>query len=247
MKKFYIRGQIRGSEVRGLTILYDQATEGTMDPLVILMSSAFTPFPAAGAQAGAPPPRKKVEYATGVVIGSEGFILTDRQAVDGCQSIVIAGHGNADRVAEDKDRDLALLRIYGAAGLKPLAFGSGAAKPALTLTGIADPQNQGGGAQVTSVNATAANGGANGETVLTPAPALGFSGAPATDGDGRLAGLTLLRASVIAGADASVSPQALLVGADQIRGFISANKVTPSSGAASDPKASVLRVICVRK
>mgnify|MGYP001447743665 CR=1 FL=1 len=93
----------------------------------------------------------------------------------------------------------------------------------------------------------AANGGANGETVLTPAPALGFSGAPATDGDGRLAGLTLLRASVIAGADASVSPQALLVGADQIRGFISANKVTPSSGAASDPKASVLRVICVRK
>lgn len=247
LKKFYIRGQIRGSEVRGLTILYDQATEGTMDPLVILMSSAFTPFPAAGAQAGAPPPRKKVEYATGVVIGSEGFILTDRQAVDGCQSIVIAGHGNADRVAEDKDRDLALLRIYGAAGLKPLAFGSGAAKPALTLTGIADPQNQGGGAQVTSVNATAANGGANGETVLTPAPALGFSGAPATDGDGRLAGLTLLRTSIVAGADASVSPQALLVDADQIRNFMSANKVTPSSGAASDPKASVLRVICVRK
>ncbi|HEU0082813.1 MAG TPA: peptidoglycan-binding domain-containing protein, partial [Bradyrhizobium sp.] len=43
LKKFYLRGQIRGDEVRILTILYDQATEGTMEPVVIAMSSAFNP------------------------------------------------------------------------------------------------------------------------------------------------------------------------------------------------------------
>ena len=39
-----------GDEARILTILYDQATEGTMEPVVIAMSSAFNPFPT-GAQA----------------------------------------------------------------------------------------------------------------------------------------------------------------------------------------------------
>ena len=52
LKKFYVRGQIRDNEVRGLTILYDQATEGTMAPVVIAMSSAFTPFPAGQRGAG---------------------------------------------------------------------------------------------------------------------------------------------------------------------------------------------------
>src|SRR5258705_820730 len=143
LKKFYVRGQYRGDEVRILTILYDQATEGTVEPAVIAMSSAFNPFPS-GAQIAGPPPRKTVEYGTGIVV-SDGAIITDRQITDGCLAIAIAGHGNADRVAEDKDHDLALLRIYGARGLKPLGLSSGAAKTNVELTGIADPQNQGGG------------------------------------------------------------------------------------------------------
>src|ERR1700682_440645 len=67
LKKFYVRGQIKGDEVRILTILYDQATEGTVEPVVIAMSSAFNPFPS-GAQIAGPPPRKTVEYGTGVVV-----------------------------------------------------------------------------------------------------------------------------------------------------------------------------------
>src|SRR5579864_8227629 len=59
LKKFYVRGTFRGDEVRILTILYDQATENTVEPVVIAMSSAFNPFPSA--QAGSPPPRKTVE------------------------------------------------------------------------------------------------------------------------------------------------------------------------------------------
>ena len=143
LKKFYLRGTFKGDEVRILTILYDQATENTVEPVVIAMSSAFNPFPS-GAQIG-PPPRKTVEYGTGVVVSDDGAIVADRQITDGCLAITIGGYGNADRVAEDKDHGLALLRIYGARGLKPLDLQGGAAKSGVELTGIADPQNQGGG------------------------------------------------------------------------------------------------------
>ena len=44
LKKFYVRGFVKDGEVRGITILYDQAMEGTMDPMVVAMSSAFVPF-----------------------------------------------------------------------------------------------------------------------------------------------------------------------------------------------------------
>src|ERR1700675_401769 len=122
LKKFYVRGTFKGDEVRILTILYDQATENTVEPVVIAMSSAFNPFPA---NAG-PPPRKTVEYGTGVVVSDDGAIVADRQIADGCLAIAIPGYGNADRVAEDRDHDLALLRIYGVRGLKPLALSDGA-------------------------------------------------------------------------------------------------------------------------
>ena len=125
LKKFYLRGTFKGDEVRILTILYDQATENTVEPVVIAMSSAFNAFPAA-AQIAGPPPRKTVEYGTGVVVSDDGAIVTDRQITDGCLTIAIAGFGNADRVAEDKEHDLALLRIYGARGLKPLNLANAA-------------------------------------------------------------------------------------------------------------------------
>jgi peptidoglycan hydrolase-like protein with peptidoglycan-binding domain len=252
LKKFYLRGQIKGDEVRILTILYDQATEGTMEPVVIAMSSAFTPFPN-GAQAAGPPPRKKVEYGTGTVVSDDGAIVTDRQVVDGCLSIGVAGQnlssiGNADRVAEDKDHDLALLRIYGARGLKPLALSTGAAKSNVELTGIADPQNQGGGAAVSSVKAQAAQVGSGGDAALTPAPGPGFSGAAAVDADGLFAGIALLKSVVVAGPTvAAAAAQALLVSADTVRAFLKANGVRAATGSPSDAKASMVRIICVRK
>src|SRR3954452_17717326 len=109
LKKFYVRGTFKGDEVRILTILYDQATENTVEPVVIAMSSAFNAFPAAVQTAG-PPPRKTVEYGTGVVISDDGAIIADRQITDGCLTVAIAAFGNADRVAQDKEHDLALLR-----------------------------------------------------------------------------------------------------------------------------------------
>jgi peptidoglycan hydrolase-like protein with peptidoglycan-binding domain len=243
LKKFYVRGQYKGDEVRILTILYDQATEGTVEPVVIAMSSAFNPFPTGVG----PPPRKTVEYGTGIVVSDDGAIVADREVTDGCLAIAIAGYGNADRVAEDKGRDLALLRIYGARGLKPLALGNGAAKSGVELTGIADPQNQGGGTAASSVKASITQVGSSNDLALSPAPALGFSGAAGIDGDGKFAGIALLKPAVVAGpANATPAAQAVLVPADTVHEFLKANGVN-ATGGSSDAKASVVRVICVRK
>ena len=243
LKKFYLRGSFRGDEVRILTILYDQATEGTVEPAVIAMSGAFNPFPTGTG----PPPRKTVEYGTGVVVSEDGAIVADREITDGCLAIAIAGFGNADRVAEDKDHDLALLRIYGARGLKPLALSDGAPKSAVELTGIADPQNQGGAAAASSVKASITQVGGGNDLALSPAPALGFSGAAALDGDGKFAGIALLRPAMVAGPSNAVpAAQAALVPADTVRDFLKTNGVN-AAGGSGDAKAAVVRVICVRK
>jgi hypothetical protein len=246
LKKFYVRGTFRGDEVRILTILYDQATENTVEPVVIAMSSAFNPFPS-GALNGGPPPRKNVEYGTGVVVGEDGTIVADREVTDGCLAITIGGYGNADRLAEDKEHDLALLRIYGARGLKPLALADGAAKSGVDIVGIADPQNQGGGAAASMIKAQVTQVGGSGDLALSPPPALGFSGAAALDGDGKFAGLALLKPVIVAGpANAAAAAQAALVSGDVVREFLRANGVN-AAGSSTDAKASVVRVICVRK
>jgi peptidoglycan hydrolase-like protein with peptidoglycan-binding domain len=246
LKKFYVRGTFKGDEVRILTILYDQATENTVEPVVIAMSSAFNPFPT-GTQIAGPPPRKTVEYGSGLVVSDDGAIITDREITDGCLAIAITGFGNADLVAEDKDRGLALLRIYGARGLKSLAFSDGAAKSSVELTGISDPQNQGGGSAASSVMASVTPIGNGGDLALSPPPAVGFSGAVALDSDGKFAGVALLKPVIVAGPpNAGPAAQAVLVPADTVREFLKANGVNAAAGSA-DAKASVVRVICVRK
>ena len=243
LKKFYVRGTFKGDEVRILTILYDQATEGTVEPVVIAMSSAFNPCPSGAG----PAPRQTVEYGTGVVVSGDGAVVADREVTDGCLAITIAGLGHADLVAADKDHDLALLRIYGVPGLKPLALGGGSAKSAVELIGIADPQNQAGGAAVSSVKASTASIGGGGDAALSPAPSPGFSGAAALDGDGQFAGIALLKPAAVAGpAAATPAAQAVLVPADTLREFLKAHGVN-AAGGSPDAKAAVVRVICVRK
>src|SRR5579872_4039816 len=134
LKKFYIRGTFKGDEVRIMSILYDQATENTVEPVVIAMSSAFSAFPV-GQQAG-PPPRKTVDYGTGVVISEDGAILADHEVTEGCIAITVPGLGNADRVADDREHGLALLRVYGTRDLKPLSLASDAAATNVDITGI---------------------------------------------------------------------------------------------------------------
>lgn len=244
LKKFYVRGTFKGDEVRIFTILYDQAMENTVEPVVIAMSSAFNPFPS-GMQIAGPPPRKTVEYGTGIVVSDDGAILADREITDGCLAVAITGFGNADRVAEDKEHGLALLRIYGARGLKPLDLTGGAANSSVELTGIADPQSQGGAAAASSVKASVAPVGS--DLSLLPAPGLGFSGAAVRDTNGKFAGLALLKPAVVAGPpNTAPIAQATLVPGDAVRDFLRTNGVN-ASGGSTDARASVVRVICVRK
>ena len=239
LKKFYVRAQLRGEEVRGFTVLYDQAMAGIMDPVVVAMSSAYTAFPGAGTM---PPPRRKVEYASGVAVGP-GHILTSREALDGCYVITVAGIGGADRAAEDKASGLALLRVHGA-DLKAVALAGENPKGDVTLLGVADPQAQGGGAAVSAAKARVSD-----TLTLDPAPGLGYDGAAAFDAQGRLAGIATLKLPLVAGPAPSPGASAILTPAAAIRGFLEAQNVTPASGAngVEAAKGSVVRVICVRK
>jgi hypothetical protein len=130
--------------------------------------------------------------------------------------------------------------------LKPLGLTNGAAKSGVELTGIVDPQGQGGGAAVSRVKASVAPVGSGSELALTPAPAVGFSGAAALDADGKFAGIALLKPVIVAGPPSAGPAQAALIPADAVRQFLKANGVNASDGS-SDAKASVVRVICVRK
>jgi peptidoglycan hydrolase-like protein with peptidoglycan-binding domain len=245
LKKFYVRGHVRDNEVRGVTILYDQAMDGIMEPVVIAMSSAYLAFPA---EEGIPPPKRKVEYATGIVVNRDGAIVASKRALDECQVIVVPGHGGAERVAADETSDLALIRLYGARDLTDLPLAAGAPKSAdLTLVGIGDPQTQDGGAAV-SIAAARLGAVSGGAVMLDPSPGPGFAGAAAIDRDGQFVGSVELKPQVVAG-PAQGGTQAALIPAAKIRSFLDAKGVAAATGAASSERArnAVVRVICVRK
>jgi hypothetical protein len=218
--------------------------DGTMDPIVVAMSSAFVPFETQDMQDTARL-RRKVEYGTGLLVSAEGHIVTDKKTTDGCQVITVPSLGHAERLAEDKTSELALIRVYGARGLVPIGLlGAPPGGDAVTLVGVSDPQTQGGGAAISTV---ASKLGAPGNPQpLENAPA-GFAGAAAIDGQGRLYGMVTLRPQIVAGP--AQAPQAAVVPRERLMNFLEANYVAPQSGrtGADAAKASVVRVICVRK
>jgi hypothetical protein len=133
--------------------------------------------------------------------------------------------------------------------LKPLNLSGGAAKTSVDIVGIADPQNQGGAAAVSSTKAQVTQVGTGGDLALSPAPAVGLSGAPALDDGGKFAGVALLKPVMVATAtpaNAAPASQSVLVTGDTVRDFLKANEVT-AAGTSTDAKAAVVRVICVRK
>jgi hypothetical protein len=238
LKRFIVPVQSSGSELRGVTILFDRATEGVMAPIAAAMANSYQGFPDPSA---APPPglRRSVEYGTAIVVSGQGHLITSAQIADGCQDITIPGFGHAERIAADKANDVALLRVYGAQGLLPVALaGDSGVGNDFTLVGIADPLAQAGGGAVTRAPAHRSAQG------LDPAPTLGFSGAAAVDPQGRFAGMADLSSTAVAGAGA-VS-QAKLIPAESLRTFLQTQNITPASGHTPIDK-SVVRVICVRK
>ena len=244
LKNFIVRAQASGSEVRGVTILYDQATEGIMATVATATAGAFQGFPDAKA-APLPGMRRAVEYATAIMVSAGGDLLAPGRATEECRAIVVPGLGHAERVAADPANDLALLRLYGARNLAPAALAGESKGDALTLFGVGDPLAQAGDTAVMNVAARRTGQG------VEPVPKLGFSGAAAVDAQGRFAGMVDLTSPVAAGGR-SVLPQATIVPADTVRSFLAAQGIILETGAApaADHAAiekSVMRVICVRK
>jgi hypothetical protein len=238
LKMFVERVQASGGELRGITVLYDQATEGVMGSVAVAMADTFQGFPDPNAD---PPPglRRSVDYGTAIVVSDRGYLLAAAQVVEQCQSITVAGLGHAERIAVDGSGDLALLRLYGARNLVPAAIDSHTATTDnLNLVGIADPLSQTADSRVTRAAARMTSQG------LDPAPKPGFSGAAAIDPQGRFAGMVDLKWPLAAGA--SVPGQAALVPADAIVAFLKSQKIAMVTGHAAIDQ-SVLRVICVRK
>ena len=155
-------------------------------PVVVAMSSAFAPF---GGGTAMPGVKRNVEYATAIVANAAGYLIADRTATEGCHIIVVPGVGNAERVAEDKDAELALLRVYGVGNLKAMALSTQPPRSAeLTLIGIGDPQLQNGRNAASTFKARI-RGTENGVVALEPAPPSGFSGAAVIDAQGQFVGL----------------------------------------------------------
>lgn len=242
LKKFSVRAQFRDGEVRGFTMLYDQMMETIVAPVMVAVSAAFSPFPERSAPFAAL--TKSVEYGNGLVVSAEGHIVTDRKLTDGCRVLVASGIGDAVRIADDKDNGLALLRVYGPRQLSPLSFAQDAPKAGdISLVGIPDPKEQG-DRKLTEIKARLVGGTAI--ELRQPAPMAGFSGAAALDSQGRFLGMMEMRNAVLASIEPA-APPVRLVTAQTIRGFLAAHHVAASNAAATDAKASIVRMICVRK
>jgi hypothetical protein len=243
LKKFSVKAQLRDGEVRGFTMMYDQMMETIVTPVMVAMSAAFSPFPERSAPFAAL--AKSVEYGNGLVVSAQGHIVTDRKLTEGCQVIVASGLGDAVRIADDKDNGLALLRVYGPRKLSPLSFPQDAPKTGeLTLFGIPDPKDQNDSRKLTEIKARLVGG--SGIELRQPVPMAGFSGAAALDSQGRFLGMMEMRNAVLASIEPA-APPVRLVTAETIRGFMTAHNVAANDAPTTDARASVVRMICVRK
>jgi hypothetical protein len=245
LKYFDVRAEQRDGEIRGYTLLYDQAMDGIVAPVENAMAAAFAPFPARAMPFAAL--ARPVEYGTGLIVGARGDIVTDPQVTDNCKVIVVAGLGSAERIADDKAQGLALLRIYGQRNLSALPLPEKPAstkesKKALTLIGIPDPHDQQGAHAPKEFKAQLA--GAAAIDLQQPIPMAGLSGAVVLDDAGHVLGMMEMRDAVLASNGPPLAPVHLVTTAT-IRAFLKAHDVTPATtGNARD---ALVRVICVRK
>jgi peptidoglycan hydrolase-like protein with peptidoglycan-binding domain len=235
LKYFVVRAEANAGRVRGITILYDQATNGIMAPVAIAMANSFVGFPGS-----TPPPgtERAVEYGTAVVADGHGDLVTSAATTTGCTAIAVPGFGYAARLDADPTGEIALLRLYGARDLVPagLAEEPLAETKDLMLVGVADPLVQNGGDAVTKAPARLDR------NVITPVPQPGFSGAAATDAQGRFVGIVDFKPA--AGTEPPVA-QAVLVGAGSVHAFLAAHSIA-ATAARGTTERSVLRVICLR-
>jgi hypothetical protein len=254
LKYFSVRAHKRDGEVRGFTMLYDQAWEGIVAPVMVAMASAYSPFPERALPFASL--ARPVEYGTGLIVSPQGHIVTTSKVADGCHVLVAAGIGNVERLAEDQDSGLTLLRAYGQPGLAAVALRqdmtiasgdaddtTGSTSVDLTLVGIPDPREQQGHPRPREIKARLI--GDSEIRLRQPVPVAGLSGAAALDARNRFVGIMDTRSFIVASAEPT-APPVRLVDAATIRNFLAEHHVTPAAQS-GDARKAVVRVICVRK
>ena len=240
LKHFAVRAHLKNGELRGYTMLYDQAMATIVMPVLPAMANAFAPFPdGAGPIASLSRP---VGYGTGVIISEKGHIVTDRRLADGCNVITIPGIGNAERIATDEANGLGLLRVYGKTKLKAAALAPDDAPRDLKLIGVPDPHTQNGNSRHSTITAQLAEG--NAIRMRDSVPLAGLSGAAALDGKGRVLGIMEMHGMQLASMRPA-APLMRLIPSSAIRRFLGAHNITPSTEGGGE--SAIVRVICVRQ
>jgi hypothetical protein len=246
LKHFAVRAHLKNGELRGYTMLYDQAMATIVMPVLPAMANAFAPFPDGPAPMA--PLSRPVGYGTGVVVSENGYIVTDRRFADGCDVINVPGIGNAERIALDETHGLGLLRVYGKQKLQPAALAPDNAPRDIKLVGVPDPHTQNGDSRRSTLSAQLSDN--NAIRLRDSVPLAGLSGAAALDGKGRvlgimeMGGMRPVGGMQLASAQPS-TPPVRLIPSSAIRNFLAAHNVTPSAGDGGE--SAIVRVICVRQ
>ena len=71
LKDFSVRAQMRDGEIRGFTLMYDQAWEGIVAPVTGAVVGSFAPFPERGVPYA--PLAKSVEYGSGLIVSRKAI------------------------------------------------------------------------------------------------------------------------------------------------------------------------------
>ncbi|HEV2426750.1 MAG TPA: trypsin-like peptidase domain-containing protein [Acidimicrobiales bacterium] len=153
---------------------------------------------------------------TGIVLTSNGLVLTNNHVIDGATSISVTDLGNhrtysATVVGYDVSRDIAVLRLSGATGLATASFATGTASVGQKVYTVGNAGGAGGRPTVTTGSITALNqsiaasdqGTGTSEELTgmieTDAPLYsGDSGGAMTDSSGRVVGLDTAASATVA-------------------------------------------------
>ena len=181
LKKILVRGAAKDGEVRGFTILYDQAMEATA--IVVAMFERLRAVRSGLQRAGRHRcARRKVEYGTGVFVSAAGHLFTDRNLIEGCKVIALPGRQRRTHRRRQHRRARAASRLWRAQSQPVGMIGSTGPNGDCHARRHRRSAGPGGGAAVTRSAQSLPPSG-------RPRSAAGFSGAAALDPQGRFAGM----------------------------------------------------------
>jgi S1-C subfamily serine protease len=178
---------------------------------------------------------------TGMVLTSDGLVLTNAHVIDGATAITVTLAGQtrahlASVVASDTVDDVAVIRVQGVAGLTPVTFGSSASLAVgQGVIAIGDALDLGGAPTVTEGIVSALN-----RTISDPTGRLtgliqtdaainpGNSGGPLVNGAGEVIGMN----TAVSGSAQNIG---FAIGIDRIRALLPALEKGTGTNLASAP------------